>query len=427
VSHPQFLTDLVNDAQSLGYVRHVDSRLVLETMLLLLTHFVGNIVCDHEGEPVNVARNVMLLSSRRSCPLWLKPIVSYLHSRNEEQTSDFMNELISSGLMQQPEDDDDDVVTEMLRRAQPSPFPMHDMFEHGFSLFSSSISRYMIVQGDGPRMSSGMAEDGAVLLVEGSQHLQELCGAPEQCSALWGHLEQIRPRVSLYGWCEGNTGILDTELPGMPLLLRAPYGSGLHMNTVIEDHGVVHHRNVFYDPGRSIQGFTTLLGRLLNMRAAGQVMGFEPNARCRELLRQAHDAEHRDIQEFPEAHRKLAAPVMGLGLSLSALFWTLEYRPRMPMETVALTSMAVDIAQDIRRRSLGWLRRELEATCISGSQMVTMDLQVLDKMRQAGCMLRPRQIQRMFHCMHSRELHETLGRLQARGLVQNHEGKVVAV
>ena len=160
------------------------------------------------------------------------------------------------------------------------------------------------------------------------------------------------------------------------------------------------------------------------VRAAEQVMRFEPNDKCRELLLREADAEHRDVQEFPEAHRRLAMPVMGLGLSLAALFWLLAYRPRMPMETVALTSAAIDIAQGIRRRSLTWLRRELAASC---PQINSMDTIVLDKMRQAGCMLRPRQIQRMFHRMHSQELHEVLDRLLAQGRVQRNGGKVVAV
>lgn len=423
MSQPQFLTDLAADAQSLGRVRHVDSQLVLESMVLLLGHFTGNMVCNHRGEPVNVAHNVMLLSTRRSCPLWLKPIIAHLHSRRTEANS-FLDNLMSTGLMQQqPENDDYDVVKQMLRRAHPTPFAMHDMFDNGFSLLSPPIGRYMIARGDGP-LSQGQAVDDSVLLVEGSQHIKELC-AQDQSNSLYTRIQgHATPRISVYGWCEGNTGILDTELPGMPLLLPAQYGNGMRMNTGIEGRSIVHTRNVFYDPGRDIRVFTSLLSRLLNMRAAEQVMRFEPNDKCRELLLREADAEHRDVQEFPEAHRRLAMPVMGLGLSLAALFWLLAYRPRMPMETVALTSAAIDIAQGIRRRSLTWLRRELAASC---PQINSMDTIVLDKMRQAGCMLRPRQIQRMFHRMHSQELHEVLDRLLAQGRVQRNGGKVVAV
>ncbi|MEI6674832.1 MAG: hypothetical protein WCO57_06610 [Verrucomicrobiota bacterium] len=151
-----------------------------------------------------------------------------------------MDNLMSTGFMQkQPEDDDDDVVKQMLRRAHPTPFAMHDMFEHGYSLFSPAINGFMIARGDDP-LSQGQAGDGAVLLVEGSQHIKELC-AQDQSNSLYTRIQRrSTPRISVYGWCEGNPEILDTELPGMPLLLPAQYGNGMRMNTGIEGRSIVH-------------------------------------------------------------------------------------------------------------------------------------------------------------------------------------------
>jgi len=423
---PQFLKELADDAASIAHVRRVDQQLVFEVMLLMLTHFAGNLIVDHRGNPMRVARNTMLVSRRRSCPLWLKPIMAGIHARKKDQDDNgFADGLISSGLVQQPEDDDDDAVQEMLRRANPAPFPLPASLEHGLPGFSPPIGRYLVTHDDGPCLVQGLAEDGAVVLVEGSRHLRALCDAQEQYNALWGHLERSRPRVSVFGWCErGESGIQDLRFPGNPLLLAAPYGGGMRMNTLLEDHGVVHHRNIFFDEGRNLQAFAMLLNHLLAMRESHQVMTFEPNERCRELLKHAADDEHRDVQEFPMEYRRLAKPVMGLSQSLAAMFWLLEHRPQRPMETLMLTSVALSIARQIRRRSLGWLRRELATGC---PQINAMEMQVLVKLRDEGYALTRRQIRRMFHRLRSPELNEVLSRLQACDQVRDQAGKVVAV
>lgn len=424
---PQFLKELADDAASIAHVRRVDRQLVLATKLLVLTHFAGNLIHDRDGVPLRVARNTMLISNRSTCPLWLKPIVACLHSlKNEDQDDDgFVNGLISSGLVQQLEDDDDDVVQEMLRRANPAPFPLPSFLEHGLG-FSPGMGRYLVTHADGPCLGPGMAEDGAVVLVEGSRHLRALYGAREQHNALWANLgAKARRGLSVFGWCERNdTAIADMQFPGMPLLMGVPYGGGLRMNTVFENDGVHHHRNVFYDEGRNLRAFTRLLNHLLKARAANQVMRFEVNARCRELLKHAADEERRDVMEFPAEHRMLAAPVMGLGLSMTAMFWLLEYRPQRPMEMLALTSAALVIARRIRGCSLLWLRRELAAGC---PQMDSMDVRVLQKLREAGRPLSRRQIRRSFHCLRSPELNDVLVRLQGMGLVHDQAGKVAAV
>jgi hypothetical protein len=154
------------------------------------------------------------------------------------------------------------------------------------------------------------------------------------------------------------------------------------------------------------------------------VVEFNPNEQCRALLQQAAAEENRDVLEFPEAHRHLAKPLIGLAQSLAALFWLFEFKPKMPMETMSVVSSAVDIAKQIRGRSLSWLRRELALNCPGINSVET---QVLEKMRQTKCALSRRQLLRSFHRMHRQQLNEALEHLRGMGLVQDHGGKVLAV
>jgi len=431
VSHPQFLRELADDANSIGHVRHVDRQLILDSMLLILTQFAGNLIFDCSGTPLRIARNVILVNSRPCCPLWMQPIFQFFNSRKKEEQHDpgFGDAMVSLGLteMSQPGDDNGyDWIEDIILRAA-TPWPLRKFLENGFDLFQAPMAKYLITRSNDlsfPRIPQG----GAVVLVEGSQHLRALSSAQEQCNALWRLLQETRPEVSMFGWVERNgTEIQNLQFPGTPLLLNAPHGTGMHMDLIIEDHGNVYSRSLYYRMNNYIGKFTEVLGRLLKKREQNQVLEFNPNSKCRELLRRAAADEHRDVMEFPEEYRRLAMPVMGLSQSLSALFWLLEFRPRQAMETLLVTSSAVNIAERIRRRSLSWLRRELASNCSCSPGINSMDVRVLEKLREKGCATSPRELLRSFHRIHRPELDEVLSRLLDAGLVQNHAGKVLAV
>ena len=94
------------------------------------------------------------------------------------------------------------------------------------------------------------------------------------------------------------------------------------------------------------------------------------------------------------------------------------------METLLITISAINIAKQIRGRSLSWLRKQL---VVDDPQMISLDMQVLEKLRQAKCALSRRQLLRSFHRMHRQELDEAIAHLQSAGLVHDHAGKALAV